>query len=390
MKKLHRALALFFAFLIMSLHLVSAHAVEVQEDTFVEPFVARNLEGDYSRLRDKNDLVLYALALSAENDVSLMSLDEETLDRSWYTSASVDYGGWFDHKTLAVGTKTFSWQGNGFYRLASYSGSDKEEVWCRIYMNANSYQDWIVNATLVYEDGALLQMNGTVKYTMQCGWFNQNAFVSNNTVQYVSDACIAVPDRLGIIVNGDVIQTFEVGADGSVDLAFEYPMTGNVNSLGYRWYYDTEVHLLEEDFGVTDVQTRGLYAEVVDNAVVSVYVADPVVSKIDEVKQAVVQLPSTIYNFFFGEDGDEVAEGFKSEVDGVIESGDEVREEFEALEKPDPLDTIPDKDAIIPQEEFQAYTAVFADVLQSKLVLPLMVMALSMALMAYVVYGKKG
>lgn len=191
-------------------------------------------------------------------------------------------------------------------------------------------------------------------------------------------------------MNGDVIQTFEVADDGSVDLAFEYPMTGNINSLGYRWYYDTELHILVQDEDVTDVQTRGIYAEVVDNAVVSVYVEDAVVTKIDEVKQAVVQLPSTIYNFFFGEDGNEVAEGFKSEVDGVIESGEEVREEFEALEKPNPLDTIPDKDAIIPQEEFQAYTAVFADVLQSKLVLPLMVMALSMALMAYVVYGKKG
>lgn len=257
-------------------------------------------------------------------------------------------------------------------------------------MNANSYQDWIVNATLVYEEGSLLQMNGTVKYTMQSSWFNQNAFVSSNTLEYISDVCVAVPDRLGILVNGDVIQTFEVADDGSVDLAFEYPMTGNINSLGYRWYYDTELHILVQDEDVTDVQTRGIYAEVVDNAVVSVYVEDAVVTKIDEVKQAVVQLPSTIYNFFFGEDGNEVAEGFKSEVDGVIESGEEVREEFEALEKPNPLDTIPDKDAIIPQEEFQAYTAVFADVLQSKLVLPLMVMALSMALMAYVVYGKKG
>lgn len=386
MKKFHRALALFSASLIMSLHIVPAHAVEIEDPlTDVELY-----ELEYERLLiEGND---------DESAISLLSLDDENLDRTLtVVSGALKYywyavGNNISDVTSLVTPKMFTWQGGGSYRLESgnYNTASNARVNMTIGNLAGTAVDWSVPSVYVYEEGATLRFSGVVK-TSYCGsWFNSQQFVGYSIAENLGSEIVVYPDRMAIVVNGDVVSSTASSGNGTFQFDYTFDMTETVTSVAYRFYFDNEYKAPMYMTNAEGISTRGLYFYIDDNAFAKYVVPDASTVVNKQILEQVKQIPATIYNFFFGDDGDEVAEGFKSEVDGVIGSGDVVREEFEELQKPDPADTIPDINVIIPQEEFQAYTTVFADVLQSKLVLPLMVMALSMALMAYVVYGKKG
>lgn len=388
MKKFHRALALFSASIVMSLQIVPAHAVDTEE-----PLTDADLyELEYERLLvEGND---------DESAISLLSLDDNNPDRTLTIT-----GGGIRYSWSALGnpiTDTyfsdvpspsfFSWQGSGSYRIASGNSSTSSNRYVDMTLGcvAGTYVDWSVPSVYLYEEGATLRFAGVVKMNFCGSWFNQQGFVSSDIVQSYGTDIVIYPDRMGIVVNGDLVTSVTSQGDGTFQFDHTLDMTETVISVAYRFYFDRTEKAPSQDKSSMGISTRGLWLYMNDDGFAKYTVPDASTVVNKQILDQVKQIPATIYNFFFGEDGDEVAEGFKSEVDGVIESGEGVREEFEALEKPNPSDTIPDKDTIIPQEEFQAYTAVFADVLQSKLVLPLMVMALSMALMAYVVYGKKG
>lgn len=384
MKKFHRALALFSASLVMSLHIVPAHAVETDE-----PLTDAELyELEYEKL----------LIEGLDDEAVLWSLDDRTSDRTFSYDGRIVFTGsnWSGFPDINNGTDSYfepnnnievDWQGSGGYLIGS--GIHRINVtYYQLFVGSGTYIDYTAPSTYAYQDGGKLTFSGSVQMRLAETWYNSSSFVSIDVVPDYGGV-YAYPDRMALMVNGDVVTSVVSVGNGTFHLNYDYELSEPVYSVGYRFYYDSQ-QLVQASSNVSNIKSLGLYLWLDDNAFVSEFVPEQYVPLFKEVITEVKQIPATVYNFFFGEDGDEVAEGFKSEVDGVIGSGEVVREEFEALQKPDPTDTIPDIYVIIPQEEFQAYTAVFADVLQSKLVLPLMVMALSMALMAYVVYGKKG
>lgn len=387
MKKFHRALALFSASLIMILHAAPAHAVEIEEPLTDEELY----ELEYERLLiEGND---------DESAIALLSLDDNNPDRTMTISGAIKYywsaiGNDLSYTGFmnVASPLFFSWQGSGSYKIAQgdASTSSNKQVNMCIGSIAGTYVDWSVPSVYIYEEGSTLRFAGVVKAGFAGTWYQSGSFVDYNIAENMGSEIYLPPDRMSIVINGDVVTSVNAGSDGSFQFDYTYPMTETVTSVAYRFYYDVTEKAPMFMSNTTGISTRGLWFCIDDDALAKYTVPDASTVVNKQILEQVKQIPATIYNFFFGEDGDDVAEGFKSEVDGVIGSGDVVRDEFEELQKPDPADTIPDINVIIPQEEFRAYTAVFADVLESKLVLPLMVMALSMALMAYVVYGKKG
>lgn len=386
MINLKRALALFSSVMVLGLCVVPAQCLDIEESLTDEQLY----ELEYERLLiEGND---------DESAIALLSLDDNNTDRTMTISGAIkyywgaigndlSYTGFYE----VASPLNFSWQGSGSYKIAQgeQSTASNRQVNMTIGSMAGTYVDWSVPSVYVYEEGATLRFAGVVKSGFAGTWYQTGSFVDYNIAENMGSEIYLPPDRMAIVINGDVVTSVNAGNDGSFQFDYTYPMTETVTNVAYRFYYDETEKAPMYMTNTMGISTRGLWFCIDDNAFAKYVVPDAstVVSK--QILEQVKLIPATIYNFFFGEDGDEVAEGYKSAVDSVIDSGEQVREEFEELDKPDPADTIPDINVIIPQEEFQAYTAVFADVLQSKLVLPLMVMALSMALMAYVVYGKK-
>lgn len=320
------------------------------------------------------------------NGINSISIDDSVLDRTLSISSGFYFGVESDAVRITNTTYNFSWEGNGRYNLAGYN-YDTSSRQCWAENLAGQIIDMEVYAGFPADPGGKLNFVGDVQYLLYPTGYSVN---DGSTITQGAYTYGLFPQRMQLLVNGAPVgEVYDTVGQGKFNFNFQYALDEYVNRIGYRFYFDTAQ---EKSYNAPDATlSKHLLMGIFDNAVVSVIEpAGEYTPYFQEVITEVKAIPSTIYNFFFGEDGDEVGEGFKSEVDGIIGSGEEVREEFEALEKPDPTDTIPDINVIIPQEEFQAYTAVYADVLQSKIVLPLMVMALSVALMAYVVYGKKG
>lgn len=113
---------------------------------------------------------------------------------------------------------------------------------------------------------------------------------------------------------------------------------------------------------------------------------------LSEIKETITAVPQTIYNFFFGEDGDDVAGGFKSNVDSAVSSVDQVQQEIiEGLQKPEPDTIVPDLDDVISQDDLSSFTNVFASVLQTgSIIADMMLTVCVLAMLSYVFFGKKG
>lgn len=199
------------------------------------------------------------------------------------------------------------------------------------------------------------------------------------------------PDRCQLLINGELYgEAFEDESLGLFPLDFSIPRTEVISSVGFRFYFDTEQsHFYSVGSPVT---TRAFYAAVVDGSVLNTEIPAPdLLPTLTEIKEAVLAVPSTIYNFFFGESGGDDAAGFKSEVDSAVSSVDQVQQEIvDGLDKPEPEQIVPDITDIVPEEDYATYTDIFAPVVQSSLFSSMMMVVVSMAFISYVLFGKKG
>lgn len=387
MKKLHRALALFFSFSFFLLLAMPAMAVEVE----IPLTDAELYELEYEQfLIEGND---------DESAIALLSLDDENLDRTWSYSGSIRWyktpvGNAITDTNISWLTPTtpinFSWQGSGSYLLQTATASSTSYVGMTVGCVGGMYQDWSVPSTYVYEEGASLRFVGTVKSYFTGSWYNSSTYVDYSMVENVGSTWVVYPERMAILVNGDVVASVASNGDGVFEFDYDYQMTSSVYSVAYRFYYDSTQKKYGTNSDATgSITTRGLWFFIDDNALAKYTVPDAstVVSK--QILEEVKLIPSTVYNFFFGDDGDSASSAFKSSVESAISSGEAVRDDFSELAKPEPDEIVPDVDQYAPLDQYTAYTDTFGALMENDTIVSLMMVSLGFAFLGYVFFGKR-
>lgn len=329
-----------------------------------------------------------------DDEAALFSLNDDDPDRLWTLSYGILRWSCRDIDSVDFNygpdLLNFEWEGPGSYRLGSYTFTDGQNFGS-IRMKVGSYYDITAPVSYRYSDGSKLVFEGTLRYSTVVTWFNQTAFVDGNVMEYSGVA--AYPERVALLVNGDVVASFNASDTlGNFQIEYEHEMTETVNSIGYRFYYDSQVRVSGSYPNTSgSFTTGGLYFYFDDSAFVTSVESDVYLPLFQEVITEVKQIPSTIYNFFFGESGGDDAAGFKSEVDSAVSSVDQVQQEIaEGLDKPEPDEIVPDITDIVPEDDYATYTDIFAPVVQSSLFSSMMMVVVSMAFISYVLFGKKG
>lgn len=292
-----------------------------------------------------------------------------------------------DFVVLSTEPQEFSWKGNGRYNWQShYYSSASAYVYGAV--SAGAYVDFY--STDIYQSnaGGKLVLSGDVQFWVWPAEFDIN---DGSSVPAVDSQYALYPQRMAVIVDGEVVSNAVTGSDGTFSVSAEIPNDDPVTNVGYRFYFDSNAYQYYQD---TDGSTYYRYMKfnIFDNGVVDVVAGEgEYTGLLTEIRETVIALPSTIYNFFFGDSGDDAASGFKSEVDSAVSSVDQVQQEItEGLDKPEPEQIVPDITDIVPEEDYATFTDVFAPVMQNQLMISLMMVVVSMAFISYVLFGKKG
>ena len=320
--------------------------------------------------------------------VSELSLDDSNLDRELTISSGFYFGvSTSDETRVTSSSYGFSWEGNGRYNLAgTVLESGSRTIFAR--NEAGQIIDMQVASGFPSAAGASISFVGDVQFLLYPTSYSVN---DGSTITAGGYTYGLFPQRMQLLVNGEPVgDVYTSDGQGKFTFDYSHPLTSYVNQIGYRFYFDTAQ---QKSYSASDsTLSRHLLMGIFDNAVVSTVDAAPeYVPLFQEVINEVKQVPSTIYNFFFGDSGDEAASGFKSEVDSAVSSVDQVQQEIEeGLDKPEPDTIVPDLEEVVPQEDYTVYTDIFAPVMQSSLFTSMMLVVVSMAFVSYVLFGKKG
>lgn len=331
-----------------------------------------------------------------DDQAALFSLNDDIVDRVFSYSGNIRWGGLRPSNYTTTGLTpnnpiNVDWQGGGSYRAGSTTLSSARRE-CYLYVEAGSYVDFTAPSVYAYSDGSILNFSGTIRFSLAAGWYNSTAFYSQEIV-VGNGGWLVYPQRMAVLVDGEVVTSVSsTDNTGTFTLDYEYEMDSAVSEVGYRFYFDV-THSQYQNLDIENgINTRGLYYYLDDNGLVTFVEVEQYVPLFKEVITEVKQIPSTIYNFFFGDSGDDAASGFKSDVDSAVSSVDQVQQEIEeGLNKPEPDAIVPDIDDVVDQDAFVSYTNVFASVLQAgSLVADMMIIVCSFAFLSYVLFGKKG
>lgn len=384
--KIKKGVLTLFLIAALSVAQMPAMAVEVEELLTDEQLY----ELEYERLLiEGND---------DESAISLLSLDDNNTDRTMTISGAIKYY-WFaigndlsDRVFYEVASPlNFSWQGSGSYKIAqgNESTASNRQVNMTIGSMAGTYVDWSVPSVYVYEEGSTLRFAGVVKSGFAGTWYQTGSFVDYNIAENMGSEIYLPPDRMAIVINGDVVTSVNAGSDGSFQFDYTYPMTETVTNVAYRFYYDETEKAPMYMTNTMGISTRGLWFCIDDNAFAKYVVPDAATVVNKQILEQVKLIPSTIYNFFFGDDGDSASSAFKSSVDSAISSGEAVRDEFSQMEKPEPEDIVPDVDQYAPLDQYTAYTDTFGALMENDTIVSLMMVSLGFAFLGYVFFGKR-
>lgn len=319
------------------------------------------------------------------NGINSISIDDSVLDRTLTISSGFYFGVESDAVRITNTTYNFSWEGNGRYNLAGYN-YDTSSKQCWAENLAGQIIDMEVNAGFPADPGGKLNFVGDVQYLLYPTGYSVN---DGSTITQGAYTYGLFPQRMQLLVNGAPVgEVYDTVGQGKFNFNFQYALDEYVNRIGYRFYFDTAQ---EKSYNATDATlSKHLLMGIFDNAVVSVIEpAGEYTPYFQEVITEVKAIPSTIYNFFFGDDGDSASSAFKSSVDSAISSGEAVRDEFSELDKPEPFDIVPDVDQYAPLEQYTAYTDTFGALMENDTIVSLMMVSLGFAFLGYVFFGKR-
>ena len=289
-------------------------------------------------------------------------------------------------KALTNSSDSFTWKGNGRYNwLSTTLSSATTYIYGKVL--SGGYIDFYSDDVYQALDGGTLTVDGSVRFWLKPVCYSVN---DGSSVLPYDEENSVFPDKISVIANGQVFDTFNSSGSGTFDVNVSIDMADPITCLGFRFYFDSNTYAYYQD---SNTVGKNMLFNIYDETSVLIdEPADETVPLIKEVIEHVKVLPATIYNFFFGEDGEDVADGFKSEVDDVTDEADRLQQEIEeGLAKPEPDTLVPDMDSVVDQDQFVAYTGVFGSILQSgSIIADMMFIVCALAMGSYVLFGKKG
>lgn len=288
-----------------------------------------------------------------------------------------------NYGTLTDQMSEFDWEGNGRYNWLSYYLSSAS-TYLYGQIAGGSFIDFYCNDVYTASEGGSVDVSGTVQFWLKPVDYSVND--GSSVLPYDAEYAL-YPSRVGLIANGEVYgEPVQSLGEGLFSVNVSIPTDEPVTNLGFRFYYDSALYSYYQDGNTTG---KFMLFNIYDDSVVIYNEGESTNGLIHEVIQEVKLIPSTVYNFFFGDDGDSASSAFKSSVESAISSGEAVRDEFSELDKPEPGDIAPDIDQYAPLDQYTAYTDTFGALMENDTIVSLMMVSLGFAFLGYVFFGKR-
>lgn len=249
------------------------------------------------------------------------------------------------------------------------------------------YYDLVNTVSYSIEDGNTLTFYGSAQSSIWAIKVASGDFVDSYSINY--------PSKAQMLVNGEPVgDVFDFNAN----LGFSLPEDGvsirtpgvGVESIGVRFYFTgpsygtpgtgTSNQAALFGYSIND-QITVVQSELTQTEII-----------IQNIYNAVVNLPQNIYNYFFqGVDPSE-GESLKEDAASKREESDQLQQEIEeGVEKPPPEEIVPDITVIIDQtdENYVGYMDAISALLSNSMIVNLLLIVVSMAFVSYVLFGKK-
>lgn len=298
--------------------------------------------------------------------------------------------------TASASSTQWIWWDKGSYTI-SPAGNDENKVMYpvinrgmgsnvamqpQITVPAGMYYDFSANVDYPVSEYSSLYVGGTVTSYLYVSSDTQNML-------YVTGVCPRVfPEYVQLLVNGVPVGTqFQHGSSGAtLDETIE--ITEDVTTLGYRFFFNSA----NSGTASTTTYGRTLYGCVYVNDVTEFEVPEaPEEDPNTGLLQSLLDWIIGIYNSVFVPDSQkDDADAFQSEVSGTVTEADNVKTELDELEKPEPDEIDTDLSGIISDETYTQQTQIFVDLLKFEKITNMLMIVFTMALISYVLFGKKG
>lgn len=373
MKKVHRAFALFFVIIFAFTLSVPVYGLELGngvESAEVDIY-AVDTEGYFP---DRNNL--YLITESAKRNLSYSG--------RFFVGRSASYG-----QAFTSGNSSFTWAGNGLYNwLSATLTSNSLDIFASV--NAGSYIDIYSEDVYAAMDGGSLNLSGSVQF-----WLRPTSASPNNGVNQNMENSL-FPQRCGILANGEVVRTYTGSGSGLFNINYDFDTSEPTTNLGFRFYFDTAANVKYSNTGSGTVGRHLLFG-IIDQSTVTVIeppsreeqLLGEIVDNTSHSNTLLDRIIGSFNNLLTGDLGKDKSDALNESVDEVIEDGNSVRDEFETLDTPEPEDINPDITEYAPVDDFTTYTNTFAPLWQTPFFVQLLMLALSVAFVGYVLYGKR-
>lgn len=196
------------------------------------------------------------------------------------------------------------------------------------------------------------------------------------------------PDKVQVLVNGTRVgEEFTHGSTGAT-INYEQDITEDITSIGFRFSFSQAVY--GSSGGSYYPSNIGCYLYVGDDSTWEI-ATPPQEDPNTGFLQSILQWIIGIYNSVFVPDSQkDDADAFQSEVSGTVTEADNVKTELDDLEKPEPEEIDTDLSGIISDETYTQQTQIFVDLLKFEKITNMLMIVFTMALISYVLFGKKG
>lgn len=240
---------------------------------------------------------------------------------------------------------------------------------------SNFYVDYVSEPRSDISDWPYIEINGTVEMFL-------TAYSDGNYARIF-------PQEMQVLINDVPLgDKFTMTSEGYTFNEYIFEVTEPIFSVGYRFIYNQANSGSVTTSGETQRKTgvkindQGIWIETSDPSP-----DDPTPGLLDNLIQWVIG----IYNSVFVPDSQkDDADAFQSEVSGTVTEADNVKTELDELEKPEPEEIDTDLSGIISDETYTQQTQIFVDLLKFEKITNMLMIVFTMALISYVLFGKKG
>lgn len=329
-----------------------------------------------------------------------MNDNDATRVVTWSSPVSVYLADWW---SIAAGTMEIQWS-DARIALASYSGM-LVSTQAGLQISSGTYID--VESAVNYSDDVvdslLLNGGGKISFSSYIKAISGSSEVSSGNVY---------PDTVQILIDGNPVgDPLAVSAvDGTFtfnDLSF--PLTSAVASIGYRFGFNEEKTNLGSDlitgsvaYFAMQLDDDGVFTSVnaddtaigwLQNIWMSSETGNSILIQILNSNNAILKFLETMDQISMittpSEEDQTKVDEFEQQLQDQITEADKIQETIDSLDTPPPAEIVPDVSTIVTSEDAAVYSDAIGGLFQNSIITNMLLIALSICLVSYVLFGKK-